>query len=206
MQDVDARLLPRHRVLELRARLISRPHLLDLPLHEPIDLGNRRIRRFLNPSLRSPPRDLNLLACLLADRPDGDLGFLTQPLDVSGDLGTLLPTNRRHADAYRGRVQGVGVEAGLGERLDDGRDVLLVERRDQDAVALLLDDPETPDRDGVSVAVRPLKPMLMVPVRMPASCSARRLTVFCIRCFQSIMSEATYEHSELGSKMAYLRQ
>jgi hypothetical protein len=38
----------------------------------------------------TPAPDLDLLACLLPDRPDGDRGVLAQPLDVPGDLGTLI--------------------------------------------------------------------------------------------------------------------
>jgi hypothetical protein len=52
--------------------------------------GSRRIGRLLDPSLRSPSRDLDPLACLLPDRPDGDRGVLAQLLDVPGDLGTLI--------------------------------------------------------------------------------------------------------------------
>jgi len=52
--------------------------------------GSRRIGRLLDRTLRLPPRDLDPLACLLPDRPDGDRGVLAQLLDVPGDLGTLI--------------------------------------------------------------------------------------------------------------------
>jgi hypothetical protein len=52
-------------------------------------VGSRRIGRLLDPPVRPPPRDSDPLACLLPDRPDGDLGVLTQLLDVPGDLGAL---------------------------------------------------------------------------------------------------------------------
>jgi hypothetical protein len=52
--------------------------------------GSRRIGRLLDPSERSPPRDIDPLVCLLADRPDGVRGVLAELLDVPGDLGTLL--------------------------------------------------------------------------------------------------------------------
>jgi hypothetical protein len=43
----------------------------------------------------------------------------------------------------------------LGERLHHDGDIYLVKGRDEDAIALLFDDPETPDRGGVSVALNP---------------------------------------------------
>jgi hypothetical protein len=50
----------------------------------------RPIGRLSDPSLRSPLRHFHSLACLLPDRPGGDLGVLARRLDVPGDLGTLI--------------------------------------------------------------------------------------------------------------------
>jgi hypothetical protein len=99
--------------------------------------GSRRIGRILDPSVRPPPRHFHPLACLLPDRPDGDLGVLAQLLDVPGDLGRLLPADLRDAGAHRRWVEGVGVEAGIVESPDYGGDHRLVEGCDEDAVALL---------------------------------------------------------------------
>jgi hypothetical protein len=46
-----------------------------------LNLRDCRIGRLLDSSLRSPSRDLDLLARLVPDRPDGDLGLLAQLLD-----------------------------------------------------------------------------------------------------------------------------
>jgi hypothetical protein len=51
-----------------------------------------------------------------------------------------------------------------------------------------------------------MKPMLIVPVRIPASCSARRFTVFCIRGFQSFISGTTYLDSEPDLDLEYPRR
>jgi hypothetical protein len=72
------------------ARLISRPYLLDLPLHQPINLGDCRIGRLLDSSLQSSSQGFDLLACLLPNRADGDLGLLAS----SPPLPRLSKTNR----------------------------------------------------------------------------------------------------------------
>ena len=47
-------------------------------------------------------------ACgLLADRPDRDLGFLAQLLDMAGRLFALFHAQGWYADAYRRRIEGV---------------------------------------------------------------------------------------------------
>jgi hypothetical protein len=78
--------------------------------------GDRRIGRLLHRTPRPAPRDFDPLACLLPDRPDGDLVVLAQILEVLGDLGTLLLADRRDAGAHRRWVEGIGVEAGFVER------------------------------------------------------------------------------------------
>ena len=92
----------------------SRPDLLDLRLHELIDLGNCLVGRFLNPALRASTRDLDLLAGVLPDCPDGDLGVFAQLLDVPGDFSSLLRADRevrsrsRWSGSERRRSGGVG--------------------------------------------------------------------------------------------------
>ena len=83
--------------------------------------------------MRCPPRHFHPLAWLLPDRPDGDPGVLAQLLDVLGDLAPLLPIDRWDVKAHGRWVEGVGVEPGFGERLDEGGDVPFVEGRDEDA-------------------------------------------------------------------------
>jgi hypothetical protein len=91
---------------EARGRFsISRAHLLDLLLHDPFDLGDRRIGRLLQTPLRPTPGSLDLLTSVLADCPDGDLGSFTQLLDMPGALDPLFPADRRDADALGGQFR-----------------------------------------------------------------------------------------------------
>jgi hypothetical protein len=87
-----------------------------------------------------------------------------------------LQADRWDADAHGIRIQGVGAEAGPLERLDHGGNIVFVERSNEDAPTLLLDDPRR--RIGTefprqSARTGSMNPGLMWPVRTHASCSAR---------------------------------
>src|SRR4051812_27350552 len=74
---------------------LSGPEFLGLRLHQEFDLLDGGVRGLLHGPLRPLTSGGDLLAGVLADGPDGDLGLLPQLLDVAGEFGPLLPADRR---------------------------------------------------------------------------------------------------------------
>jgi hypothetical protein len=107
----------------------------------------------------------------------GDATSLTETGYVGDDVESLLSAapgeasrlpviaDRRDADAHPRWVEGVDVEAGIVESPDYGGDHRLVEGCDESAVAMLPGD----GLERNALTVHPQKPLLIVPVRKPAT-------------------------------------